>query len=574
MASLSAIRHDTIPGTVHLVDLEGTMHAKHASGQQHDVVLVPSPSSSPEDPLNWSPRRKLLSTVCMCVYTLMVGIASAAIYSILEPISLATGLSLGDLNDGTGYMFLFFGWGCLVWQPLALQYGKRPVYLISILATMAIMIWAPYTRSNGQWIANKILQGFFGAPIESLCEISVTDIYFTHERGGYMALYGLFLVGSNYLAPILAGFINDGQGWKWVLYWCAIFCAIGFVFLFFFLEETNFDRHNIADEPEPESDPDSVSDTINSTADKDQDQNHEVNATPALSEKGEKAPIPSSRDPSDVEFGTTTLSSPAHQTFLQKMALIKPSALHKSPRILLQMMVHPLVFLTLPVISYAGFSYGSNLIWFNVLNGTASLILGSPPYNFSSAMVGLSYVSALIGVAVAVLYTGPFGNRFILYLARRNGGIMEPEHRLWLFTPSLLLIPGGLILWGVGAAHGIAWPGVVIGMGIIAATNTIGLQLSISYALDSYKDLSGEVMITVILIRNTMSFAVGYGITPWVKNMGLQNAFLTAAGAGLAQCMTVWLMIKWGRKLRAGTGRRYWGYVEDVRRKGLAHPVS
>lgn len=31
---------------------------------------------------------------------------------------------------------LFFGWGCLVWQPLALQYGKRPVYLFSILATM------------------------------------------------------------------------------------------------------------------------------------------------------------------------------------------------------------------------------------------------------------------------------------------------------------------------------------------------------------------------------------------------------------------------------------------------------
>lgn len=57
---------------------------------------------------------------------------------------------------------------------------------------MAIQVWAPFTTSNGQWIANKILrmytdrlqyclrltgtEGFFGAPIESLCEISVTDM--------------------------------------------------------------------------------------------------------------------------------------------------------------------------------------------------------------------------------------------------------------------------------------------------------------------------------------------------------------------------------------------------------------
>lgn len=40
----------------------------------------------------------------------------------------------------------------------------------------AIMLWAPYTTSNGQWIANKVLQGLVGAPIESLCEISVSDI--------------------------------------------------------------------------------------------------------------------------------------------------------------------------------------------------------------------------------------------------------------------------------------------------------------------------------------------------------------------------------------------------------------
>jgi len=45
-----------------------------------------------------------------------------------------------------------------------------------MLATMAVQIWARYTKTNGQWIASKIRQGFFGAPIESLCEISVTDL--------------------------------------------------------------------------------------------------------------------------------------------------------------------------------------------------------------------------------------------------------------------------------------------------------------------------------------------------------------------------------------------------------------
>lgn len=92
-----------IPGTIHLVDLEGTMQAKHASGSQlRDVVLVPTPSNDPNDPLNWSPARKRLSTACTSMYTLMVGIASAAIYSVLTQISEDTGLTVGDLNAGTG----------------------------------------------------------------------------------------------------------------------------------------------------------------------------------------------------------------------------------------------------------------------------------------------------------------------------------------------------------------------------------------------------------------------------------------------------------------------------------------
>lgn len=102
-------------------------------------------------------------------------------------------------------------------------------------------------------------------------------------------------------------------------------------------------------------------------------------------------------------------------------------------------------------------------------------------------------------------------------------------------------------------------------------TNTIGIQLSISYAVDSYKDLGGEAIVTVILIRNTMSFAIGYGITPWIDGMGLQNAFILAASAGLAQCLTFFAMVKWGKGLRKQSASKYAKYVQKMAESGLVH---
>jgi MFS family permease len=454
------------------------------------------------------------------------------------------------------YMFLFFGWGCLIWQPLALQYGKRPVYLLSIVATLATQVWAPYTKTNGQWIANKIVQGFVGSPIESLCEISITDIYFTHERGRYLGLYGLLLAGSNFFAPIIAGFIADAQGWQWVLacfrpiflnrmanegqYWCAIFNGIGFLFLFFFMEETNFNRKQAV--------------TAQSTP---------GDNTPTDTKDAEKAAT--ARHPQDA-----SPTRPQDQkSYLDKIKLFQASDLRK-PNQLKGMMVRPLIFTTFPVILYAGFSYGSNLVWFNVLNATSSLILGET-YGFSASMVGVAYVSPLIGVALGAAYTGWVGDYFIIRKARKNNGIMESEHRLWLFVPSLILIPFGLILWGVGAARHVHWFGPVFAMGVIGMTNTIGLQLSIAYCIDSYRALSGEAIITVILIRNTMSFAIGYGITPWVTDMGLQNCFLTAAFVGLAQVFSIFLMIKYGKGLRERSVGRYGKFVGAMAESGMVH---
>lgn len=62
-----SVDRDAIPGTVTLVDVNHVLTARHLDHGDQDIVLIPAPSDDPDDPLNWSPRRKLLSTVCVSV---------------------------------------------------------------------------------------------------------------------------------------------------------------------------------------------------------------------------------------------------------------------------------------------------------------------------------------------------------------------------------------------------------------------------------------------------------------------------------------------------------------------------
>lgn len=297
-----------------------------------------------------------------------------------------------------------------------------------------------------------------------------------------MGIYSFTLAGSNYFAPVICGFIADYQGWRWVFYWPAIFLAAVFVFLFFFMEETNYNRVMV---------PGAIVQVSSRTTD---DQN----------EKKANSSAQATPSASTAENGEVY---PASKTFIQKMSLWQPSP---GPSIY-RRAFRSLKLLSWPVIFYAGFSYGSYLIWFNVLNATASIILSGDPYNFKPSMVGLTYLSCFIGIIVGAFVSGNLSDWLTIKLARRNKGVMEAEFRLWPFLTCVIIVPGSLILWGVGAQHGVHWFGLVFAMGCLAYTSAVGITLSVNYLIDSYHDISGDAIVTVILIRNTMSFAISYG---------------------------------------------------------------
>jgi len=75
---------EQVPGTALLTDVIDSNHQhhhdgvdtsilKHGKGRNADVVLVPQPSNSPNDPLNWPLWKKDLMLFFICIDTAVVG---------------------------------------------------------------------------------------------------------------------------------------------------------------------------------------------------------------------------------------------------------------------------------------------------------------------------------------------------------------------------------------------------------------------------------------------------------------------------------------------------------------------
>jgi hypothetical protein len=167
-----------------------------------------------------------------------------------------------------------------------------------------------------------------------------------------------------------------------------------------------------------------------------------------------------------------------------------------------------------------------------------------------------------------VTYAGP---ALVLRLARRNKGVAEPEHILYLFLASLICVPFAMLLWGLGSTYRIHWFGLIFAQCVLAISSTLCLSTAIQYATSSYRDLGGEHITTIILIRNTLSFAINYGITPWIDAMGRMNTFITVAAISVVCNGSMFGMIWWGKRLRQQSAATYWRWVEQARAKGLSH---
>lgn len=82
---------------------------------------------------------------------------------------------------------LLQGMGNLIWMPLVVKFGRRPIYVISFVLFTATTFWTGGASTYDSTLAARILMGFSSGAAECLAPLTISDIFFLHERGTIMA---------------------------------------------------------------------------------------------------------------------------------------------------------------------------------------------------------------------------------------------------------------------------------------------------------------------------------------------------------------------------------------------------
>lgn len=160
--------------------------------------------------------------------------------------------------------------------------------------------------------------------------------------------------------------------------------------------------------------------------------------------------------------------------------------------------IRPFILFAYPSILWSTLVYSLSIGWLIVISESVSTIYeNKASYNFTALQTGLIYVSPFIGGVLGTAVAGKVSDIIVRWMARRNGGIYEPEFRLVMAIPVAISTCIGLMGFGWSAQEKDQWIVPTVFFGIISFGCALGSTTSITFAVDSYRQYAGEALVTL-----------------------------------------------------------------------------
>ena len=134
---------------------------------------------------------------------------------IWAPLNIELGIPFEILSISFGVNTAGLAVGCVLFIPLALKFGRRPIYLVSIAVSLGSSIWQARAMNSGDILGANLVSGLAGAISETICQMTIADVFFIHQRGATNAVFLFVTLIGVFVAPVAAGYSAVSQGWRW-----------------------------------------------------------------------------------------------------------------------------------------------------------------------------------------------------------------------------------------------------------------------------------------------------------------------------------------------------------------------
>ncbi|KAM0544006.1 hypothetical protein ACHAPJ_012031 [Fusarium lateritium] len=577
------------------------------------IILDPQPDDSVNDPLNWPSWRRDAALLSLGFYCMIGGGITPLIAAGFTDVAKEFNVSVEKVALTTGLCMTGLGIGAVIASPTAILYGKRPIYLAGAIMFIGTALWAGLSPSFESLLVARVFMGISISPVECLPSATIAEIFFLHERAYRIGIYTLLLLGGKNLIPLAGAGIIGNLGWRWAFFIMAMVVAFAFCLLFLFVPETFWDRtpsrrpshkpsliRRISSRPSAgeqllavmaEGNKSDEKPLIPATKDNEkglkvgfQAEEHQQDQDKISAE--EVAPLPSSNDKAgeasassnepapehiateqkDPEKAPAT-TTPAHMTYTQDLRQkparsfvqhLKPFNGRLNRDNWFKVMLRPFILLAYPAVLWSAIVYSCSIGWLIVLSETMAMIYRNPErYNFTALQTGLVYISPFIGAVLGTGVAGKVSDIFVRAMARRNGGLYEPEYRLIMVIPILISTCIGLIGFGWSAEEHDDWIVPTVFFGIVSFGCSLGSTTSITFCVDSYRQYAGEALVTLNFTKNIAHGLVfSLFVSHWLEKDGPKTVYIWIGVIQVIVCLFSVPMYIFGKRARMWTARK------------------
>lgn len=312
---------------------------------------------------------------------------------------------------------LGLAFGPLFWSSFADIYGRRTIFIAGTIISLAATIGAGAPNNYSGYMAARFFQGFGVAPAATVGMAVVNDLFFEYERGQKLGLWVLAIDTGLLVGPIIGGFI-DLVSPAWIQWLTAILFGVLLILELAFMPETLYPR------------------------------SHMLSRMPLVAEAGEIA----------LEKRDRTLSTATDVDLkrTKKLPFINikpvPGMRHPKPWDSIVRFIGTFKF---TVVTVAVMTYCYAWYWWIL-----SIITMIPAayIDYSPQSQGLLFIGLLLGTITSEIFcSGSLSDWIVIRSTKRNNNVKEPEMRLWLVYPAILLTSIGLIIWGISIDMGYHW---------------------------------------------------------------------------------------------------------------------